>query len=607
MAGRYPPAWLDELRARADIVQIVSGYVQLKKSGGNYWGLCPFHGEKTASFSVSESKQMFYCFGCKAGGSVIRFIMDIERLDYHEAVRYLADRVRLPLPQMLDDPDYERRRTQRERLLNMNREAARYYHQLLFTPDGERAMAYLKGRGLSDQVIRRFGLGAAPDAWDTLTAHLTGLGYSPEEMQLCGLAVVREAQPATADAPARPRHVYDVFRDRVMFPIIDQYGNVIAFGGRIMGKGERKYINTSDTPVFNKRKNVYAANLLRKQRQLERVILVEGYMDVVSLSQYGVAGVCATLGTALTPEQAKLLSRFAPKVYLAYDGDSAGQNAIMKGLDILRDAEVPARVLVFPDGLDPDEFIRQRGAEAFASLPAISPETFRIRRMKERFDLSSQEGRTEYARACAGLLRGLDPVELENQLRELSLQTGFTREVLLAQIQITPPERQAPPSVRPERPLPMTAAPAQPALPGEASQEEVRAQETILSLLASGQMETDVVTGEDFTDPLLRSLYEGLASGKSAASVADDYVEDEQATARVSRVLHIRSGENTDETLRMAQQCLHTMQRAHLEKQRERLTAQAAAAQGAEKAALLRQILELQQRLAALQKESQSG
>ena len=402
---RFPPSWLDELRARADIVQIVGQYVQLKKNGRKYWGLCPFHGEKTASFSVDPEKQLFYCFGCKAGGSVIHFVMEIEHLPFPEAVKHLADQLHMPLPQMEADPDYQRRQTQRERLLACNRDAARFFYETLFTPAGQPMLDYLKRRGVSDGVIRKFGLGAAPNSWDALTRAMQAKGYTTEELQMAGLIVIKDAEEATADRPARPRRAFDMFRNRAIFPIIDQYGNVLAFGGRAIENVQPKYLNTSDTPIFNKRLGVYAANLLRKERHLERVVLVEGYMDVVSLTQFGVTGVCATLGTALTNEQAKLLKRFAPMVYLSYDGDSAGQHAILRGLDILEAEGIPARVLDFPDGLDPDEFIRRDGKDGFDKLPALTPQAYRMRRLRAEHDLTTQEGRTAYAKACAARSR----------------------------------------------------------------------------------------------------------------------------------------------------------------------------------------------------------
>lgn len=551
--ARFPSAWLDELRARADIVQIVSGYVALKRNGHRYWGLCPFHGEKTASFSVDSERQLYYCFGCKASGSVIQFIMDMERLDFPEAVRFLADQVHMPLPQMEEDPDYQRRRSQRDRLLAANKEAARYFHQTLFTPEGKPMLDYLKGRGLTDSVIRKFGLGAAPNQWDSLTRTLQEKGYSLEELRLAGLTVIKEAEPATADAPARPRRAFDMFRNRAIFPIIDQYGNVLGFGGRILGSGQPKYLNTSDTPVFNKRLGVYAANLLRKERHLERVILVEGYMDVVALTQFGVPGVCATLGTALTAEQARLLKRFAPQVYLSYDGDSAGQHAILRGLDILKAEGIPARVLDFPDGLDPDEFIRRDGLEGFNKLPALTPETYRMRRLRAEHDLSTQEGRTEYAKACAVILRDLEPVELENHLQQLMVQTGFSREVLLAQIGVKAPA--APAAVPSAAAAPRTGSLRR---RQQEDSEALRAQELLISLLATGQLPGDIATQEDFDDPLLKSLYIDLTAGRSPASLVEEQ-PDEPSRARVSRLLLTPPSENTDQLIRMAEDCLSAM------------------------------------------------
>lgn len=557
MAPRFPSAWLDELRQRADIVQIVSGYVTLKRNGHKYWGLCPFHGEKTASFSVDPERQLYYCFGCKAGGSVIQFIMDIERLDFQEAVRFLADQLHMPLPQMENDPDYDRRRNQRERLLAANREAAQFFHSTLFTDAGKPMLDYFKRRGLTDNVIRKFGLGASPSGWDTLTKHLQGKGYTLEELRLCGLTVVKAAEPATQDAPAKPQRAFDMFRNRAIFPIIDQYGNVLAFGGRILGDGQPKYLNTSDTPVFNKRLGVYAANLLRKERHLERVVLVEGYMDVVSLTQFGVTGVCATLGTALTPEQARLLKRFAPKIYLGYDGDSAGQNAILRGLDILQAEGIPARVLDFPDKLDPDEFIRRDGIEGFNNLPAITPETYRMRRLKEQHDLSTQEGRTEYAKACAAVLKNLEPVELENHLQELMVQTGFSRDVLLAQIGTALPKV-----------APHASAPRRESIKRKPTQsgEDLRAEELLISLIGTGRLPGDIASEEDFLDPLLKSLYTELVAGKSPASLVEEQ-QDDQLRSRVSELLLTPPSDNTDQLIRMAQDCLNSMRRRRVEEQ----------------------------------------
>lgn len=542
MAGRYPPQWLDELRARADIVKVIGSYVTLKKNGHRYVGLCPFHNETAPSFSVDEQKQVYHCFGCKAGGSVIQFVMDIERLSFSEAVAFLADQLHMPLPEMQNDPAYEKRRTLKERIYLANRTAARMYHQLLWQPESSAILHYLQQRGLSDAVIRRFGIGAAPPSAQ-VGHRLMEEGFAEEELVQAGLMLRREGR------------TFDMFRNRAMFPIIDTYGNILGFGGRAMGDAMPKYLNTSDTPAFNKRYTVFAANLLRKARGLTRVILVEGYMDVVALSQFGVEGVAATLGTALTPEQARLLHRFAPEVYIAYDGDRAGQKAILRGLEVLEGENVPVRVLDFPGGLDPDEFIRQEGLEAFQALKPISAVTYRMRREKERHDVSTEEGRIEYAKACAAILRGVkEPVELENHLRHLSVETGFSKEVLMQQIGATPP------------PKVVTAAKREGfrQKAREVSQVDWTAR-TLLAVLATGRLPKDSVSPEEFEDPLLRSLCEGLLAGESAASLMERQTDD-QGRAAVGDILSLNTDLDDDGLMRMAQDCLKKMRKQRLEK-----------------------------------------
>lgn len=542
MAGRYPPQWLDELRARADIVKVIGSYVTLKKNGHRYVGLCPFHNETAPSFSVDEQKQVYHCFGCKAGGSVIQFVMDIERLSFPEAVAFLADQLHMPLPEMQNDPAHEKRRTLKERIYLANRTAARMYHQLLWQPESSAILHYLQQRGLSDAVIRRFGIGAAPPSAQ-VGHRLMEEGFTEEELVQAGLMLRRKGR------------TFDMFRNRAMFPIIDTYGNVLGFGGRAMGDAMPKYLNTSDTPAFNKRYTVFAANLLRKARGLTRVILVEGYMDVVALSQFGVEGVAATLGTALTPEQARLLHRFAPEVYIAYDGDRAGQKAILRGLEVLEGENVPVRVLDFPGGLDPDEFIRQEGLEAFQALKPISAVTYRMRREKERHDVSTEEGRIEYAKACAAILRGVkEPVELENHLRHLSVETGFSKEVLMQQIGAAPP------------PKVVTAAKREGfrQKAREVSQVDWTAR-TLLAVLATGRLPKDSVSPEEFEDPLLRSLCEGLLAGESAASLMERQTDD-QGRAAVGDILSLNTDLDDDGLMRMAQDCLKKMRKQRLEK-----------------------------------------
>lgn len=547
MAGRFPTAWLDELRARADIVKIVSSYVPLKKNGHRFVGLCPFHNETAPSFSVDEQKQLYHCFGCKAGGSVIQFVMEIERLSFAEAVAFLADQLHMPLPEMQNDPAYEKRRSLKERIYQANAVAARLYHQHLWKKEGGEILAYLKGRGLSDGVIRRFGIGAAPSQ-PKVGETLMQQGFTKDELVQGGLMMEKNGR------------AFDMFRNRAMFPIIDAYGNVLGFGGRAMGDAMPKYLNTSDTPAFNKRYTVFAANFLRKSRGLERIILVEGYMDVVALSQYGVEGVAATLGTALTPEQARLLSRYAPQVHLAYDGDKAGQKAILRGLEVLEAERVPVRVLDFPGGLDPDEFIRQKGLEAFEALKPISGVLYRMLREKEKHDMSTEEGRTNYAKACAQVLRSVrEPVELENYLKRLSLESGFAREVLLAQIGISPPREHTKAEKREgfQQKAKVSAAVDWPAC-------------TLLAVCATGRLPAGSVTPEEFEDPLLRSLCEGFSAGESAAVLLERQ-PDEQSRALVSQILSIDTPEDDEALMRMAQECLRKMRLDKLERELARI------------------------------------
>ena len=587
MSSRYPAAWLDELRSRSDIVQIVSGYVALNKKGRKYWGLCPFHGEKTPSFSVDGEHQLYYCFGCKAGGNVFSFYMEMEHCTFNEAVEQLAERAHMALPEMEKDVDYERRRTQRERLLNANREAARFYHETLFTPHGAAALAYLRRRGLSDGIIRKFGLGASPDDWSVLSDHLLQKGYTLDELVLAGLTVRKKADNG------KDRY-FDMFRSRAMFPIIDAHGNVLAFGGRTREKREPKDLSTADTPVFNKRKGVFAANLLRQQRHLDRVILVEGYMDVVSLTQFGVEGVCATLGTALTNEQARLLKRYAPQVYLGYDGDSAGQHAILRGLDILEQENVPARVLDFPDGLDPDEFIRRDGPEGFRQLPAISPAAYRLRRLKDQFDLSTQDGRLAYARGAAEIVSAVDPLERDVLLSQLSVDTGFARESLIEQMNLTVNK----PAVRTQD-TPARIRPLRQEASGAPPSEDLKAQELLISLFASGQIPKDMIEEKDFDDDELKSLYRELAAGASPASLPD-LAPDEVSRSRCARLLFSPTAGSTDEMITMANDCLTRIRRIRLEKRYEELSQEISSAPGDRLADLLKEAAEISDKLKKL-------
>ncbi len=507
MSGRIPDAWLEELRARLNIVDVVGDYVQLKPKGRRFWGLCPFHNEKTASFSVDSDGQMYYCFGCHKGGTVINFVMEMERMEFPDAVKLLAERARMQLPDSTDSREVDR--TLKERVYAANLAAARYFHDALWKPGGAQILGYLHKRALDDGDIRRFGLGAATDAWDDLTNELLGQGFEEEVLVKAGLTVRKDQRR------------FDMFRNRAIFPIIDAQGRVLGFGGRAQGDAQPKYLNTPDSPVFNKRQNLYAANFVRKERSLDKLILVEGYMDALALRRAGVQGVVATLGTALTEEQARLMKRYAPEIWVAYDGDSPGQKATMRALEILEAAGIPCRALVFPDNMDPDDFIKKVGVEGFNRLKPIDRFHYRMDTFAKEFDLSTQDGRTGYAIKCCEMLRKVaSPVELENYLKRLIVETGFAREILMSQIGVrTPQERK-----KPERRLD-----AKPAVETETQ----RCERQLLLLLSRNLIPKETVKPEDFDTPLHKSMAEMLLGGLSAAAVLDTVAEeDRQAAAR---------------------------------------------------------------------------
>lgn len=580
MAGRFPTAWMDDFYSRVDIVQVVSAYVPLKKNGSRYWGLCPFHHEKTPSFSVNGEQNLYYCFGCKAGGNVVQFVEEMEHLTYREAVEYLAKQIHMPIPETQEDPDYERRRSQRERLLGANKAAARWYHAQLWLPENQRILDYLHKRGLDDGTIRKFGLGAAPEEWDALTRALEQQGYTQDELRLAGLTVVKQETR------------FDMFRSRAIFPIIDAQGQVLGFGGRAMGDAQPKYLNSSDTPVFNKRKGVYAANLLRKQRDLKRVILVEGYMDVVALIQHGVNGVVATLGTALTNEQARLLKRYAPEIWVSYDGDSAGQHAIMRALEIFEQEDIRARVLFFPDNLDPDEFIRQRGLDAFEHLRPLKAAEYRMQRAKEDLDLSDDDQRIEYAKRCAQILSKVrEPVELETYLQTLAVQTGFSKDVLRQQMGLSIAEANNAKPPR-ERIIRRRAGDA----PAASMPEK-----TLIALLVSGLMPKDAVRDTDFDDPQLHMLAQKLLAGSSPAAILAE-CETEQQRVAYSEAFALNAEITQDNAAAVAEDCLRTIRQTRLQRQIDDIRAQLDTCGSAEKADMLKELLTLSNELARLKR-----
>lgn len=390
-----PESFLEELTARSDIADVVGSYVSLTRKGNNLWGLCPFHSEKTPSFSVCPGKQMYYCFGCHKGGGVINFIMEIEGLSYIEAVRFLAQRANLQVP---EDTENAGVREKRKRLWDLNREAARYYHKMLLSPAGAPGAEYLRGRKLTRETVTRFGLGYAPEGWDGLITAMAELGYSKGDLLDAGLAVSSDKG-----------HIYDRFRNRVMFPIIDLQGRVIGFGGRVLDGSEPKYLNSPETMVFNKRRNLFALNLARKTK-LGRIVLTEGYMDTISMYQGGFDCAVASLGTALTPEHAQLLSRYTGEVVLSYDGDAPGIAAAQRAIPILRKAGLNVRVLRVTGAKDPDEYLKTYGPDAFRKLIEGSADEvdYRMEQVRVKYNLTEDQQKVEYLKEIAGLLAALD-------------------------------------------------------------------------------------------------------------------------------------------------------------------------------------------------------
>lgn len=390
----FPASFVDELVARNPIEEVVGQYVSLKRSGGNLFGLCPFHGEKTASFSVAPDKGIYYCFGCHKGGSAINFMMEIEGLSYPDAVRALAKRAGMSVP---EDEQYQSRYREQERLWALMKEAGRFFHEQLYTPQGELCRDYIARRGLTKSSVVQFGMGHAPDSWNALTDAMRAKGYTDRELKAADLVGEKNGR------------VYDRFRNRLMFPIIDVRGNVVGFGGRVLDKSEPKYLNSNETLIFNKRKNLFGLNLAKKTKQ-PNMILVEGNIDVVTLHQFGFDNAVASLGTSLTDDQVTLLSRYTEEVILTYDGDEAGQRAAKRAIPMLEKAGIKVRVLQVKDAKDPDEFLQKFGADKFRLLLEDSANRveYQLNAIRKKYDLRVDDQKISYVHESAELICTLD-------------------------------------------------------------------------------------------------------------------------------------------------------------------------------------------------------
>lgn len=414
-------SFLQELKMKTDIEDVISTYVTLKRRGATLVGLCPFHNEKTPSFTVYPATQSFYCFGCGAGGDAITFLKKIENLDYLDAVKTLAQRAGLQMPQEGFDDSLSKRR---RRILEMNREAARFYHSVLLSPEGKVGYDYYIGRALSAATINHFGLGFAPNQWDALLKHMRAKGYQPAELVDAGLA--RKGQ----------KGYYDNFRNRVMTPIIDVRGNVIAFGGRVLGDSKPKYINTGDTLVYKKTNELFALNFAKDSKE-DALILCEGYMDVIAMHQAGFTNAVAGCGTALTTEQVRLISRYAKEVILTYDADEAGQKALQKAMTLFDQTDVKVRIPALVGGKDPDEIIRTYGRDKFKGmLEGASNETeFRLLALRRQYNLATTQGKIDFIGGALQILATLPPVEQDLYVSRLSEELGVERQNMKVQLQ----------------------------------------------------------------------------------------------------------------------------------------------------------------------------
>ncbi len=389
----FPAAFIDELIARNPIEDVVGQYVSLKRSGSNLFGLCPFHGEKTASFSVNPTKGIYYCFGCHKGGGAVNFMMEIEGLSYPDAVRSLAKRAGMEVP---EDEQYQSRYRAQERLWALMKEAGRFFHAQLFSPAGEECLQYVQKRGLSKSIVTRFGIGFAPNSWNALVDAMRKKGYTDQELKDADLVGEKNGR------------IYDRFRNRLMFPIIDVRGNVIGFGGRVLDDSKPKYLNSNETLIFNKRKNLFGMNLAKKTKE-SSIILVEGNIDVVTLHQYGFDNAVASLGTSLTEEQVTLLSRYTEQVILTYDGDEAGQRAAQRAIPMLEKAGIQVKVLQMKDAKDPDEFLHKFGPDRFKLLleECAGRVEYQLGAITKKYNLTVDEERVKFIQEAANLISSL--------------------------------------------------------------------------------------------------------------------------------------------------------------------------------------------------------
>ena len=555
----FPPSFLDELAARNPIEDVVGHYVTLKRSGANLFGLCPFHGEKTASFSVAPDKGIYYCFGCHKGGGVINFMMELEGLSYPDAVRNLAARVGMEVP---EDEQYQSRYRQQERLWALHKEAARFFHSQLYAPVGKAALEYAFGRGMSKSILTTFGVGYAPDSWDSLVKAMKAKGYTEEELKDSGLVTVSQ----------KNGNIFDRFRDRLMFPIIDVRGNVIGFGGRIIKNDPNaaKYLNSPETLIFNKRKNLFGLNLAKKSKA-GSLILVEGNIDVVTLHQYGFDNAIASLGTSLREEQAALMTRYAEQIVLVYDGDKAGQNATQRAIPILEKAGLQVKVLQLKDAKDPDEFLKKFGADRFKLLLEESSNRveYQLNAIARKYDIREDDQKVKFINEAAEFISTLsNAVQREVYGHRVAEAAKISYDALKLEVNKAFKRRMARERKKQEK---IDLAPARNLQPRSRTirydnMKSAMAEETVIAMVLRSPALLDEAARllpEEFSSSLLAKVYGQLKSRHEqgldvSLAVLEDFSAEEMS--HITSVYHRQQGPVNEQALA---DCIRTIKKEH--------------------------------------------
>ena len=555
----FPPSFLDELSARNPIEDVVGQYVNLKRSGSNLFGLCPFHGEKTASFSVAPDKGIYYCFGCHKGGNAVNFMMEIEGLSYPDAVRALAKRAGMEVP---EDEQYQSRYRQQERLWALHKEAARFFHGRLMAPEGAEALKYALGRGMPKSTIINFGIGYAPNSWTSLVDALRKKGYTDEELKESGLVTVSQ----------KNGRIFDRFRDRLMFPIIDVRGNVIGFGGRIMKNDPNaaKYLNSPETLIFNKRKNLFGLNIAKKSK-LGYLILVEGYMDAIALHQYGFDCAVASLGTSLTEEHAVLLSRYTENVVLIYDGDNAGQRAAQRAIPMLEKAGLSIKVLTLKDAKDPDEYLKKFGADRFKLLLEESSNRveYQLNAIRKKYDLRVDEQKVKFIGEAAEFVSTLsNAVQREVYGTRVAEAAGISYDALKIEVNKAFKRRMARERKKEERRSLSPAANLQPKSRTIRydNMKSAMAEESIIALALKAPAlldQTGDLKGDIFSSALLGRVFDQLVQRhreghEVSLAVLSDFTAEEMS--HVAGILQRQQGPVNERAL---DDCVRTVQAEH--------------------------------------------